>query len=99
MTIQSLARQGTPRRGLGGTEWGVSPGGVARKASVSREDPPPGDPVTSPTRVERDGRPDSLPLIERLPRRYVSHVEALDVEPQPRRRSWRVQREHGGLVR
>ena len=48
MTIQRLARQGTPRRGLGSTEWVVSSGGVGRKASGSREDPPTEDAVTKP---------------------------------------------------
>src|SRR5262245_34328763 len=101
MTIKAMARQGpaTARRREQQT------GGVVREA-WGREAPGPGK--TWPT-GRCHGRPRDQGSSEtagrnRCPRYRVTkesslHVEALDVEPQPRRRSGSVQREQGGLAR
>src|SRR5215469_12099538 len=101
MTIERVARQGnsTARTREHRNGW-CRLEGRAATAPGPREGPPTEDAVDWPKiGAERDGRPDSPPLSERLPRRSISHVEALDVEPQLRPRSRRVQREHGGAVR
>ncbi len=49
-----------PRRGLGSTERLVSSGGLGRKASGSRENPPTEDAVDDRPGVGRAGRPEEV---------------------------------------
>src|SRR5262245_40863615 len=100
MTIQRVARQGdaearTGEHRTGGPVRRVWPatdglGFSGRLAGGRSLGLPKRGRVTRPA-----GPP---PLTDRLPRRIVSHVEALDVEPEPGPRSRPLRREQGRAV-